>query len=304
MEKVRELISEMCEKTNISLRLVDFEKKEVFSNISVDERLIISNIMINNVNWELHLAQSNKAFLPFVKFTLSKLIKTENSIELLLEGKKNWSSFRQTSLCKAGKLILMECTDIDVVIEIVKDTYDKQNIYIEKVYNGILLVGDLEDEKEHGLSLRETILQSVGNRVYIAINCFDGTHNGFIDSYNDIKEIIEIGKALEITPEVYFAPEMNLEKAIYNLNDAYSKKLQEDYGNTFNKLSDELVQTLEEILNCNLSLSKAAKNLFIHRNTLMYRIEKLKKEIGLDIRIFKEATYLYILYINNKRRNR
>ncbi|MDU2157678.1 helix-turn-helix domain-containing protein, partial [Clostridium sp.] len=46
--------------------------------------------------------------------------------------------------------------------------------------------------------------------------------------------------------------------------------------------------------------SEAAKELYIHRNTLMYRIEKIKKETGFDIRNFKEATFLYILYMNSK----
>ena len=94
---------------------------------------------------------------------------------------------------------------------------------------------------------------------------------------------------------------MYLERAIFNLSDEYSQELREEYKDIFNGFNYELIQTLEEILKNDLSLTKAAKNLFIHRNTIMYRIEKIKKETGFDIRNFKEAIFLYILYINNNR---
>lgn len=52
---------------------------------------------------------------------------------------------------------------------------------------------------------------------------------------------------------------------------------------------DELVQTAKLFLGHNLNISIASKEGYMHRNTLIYRIEKIKKNIGLDIRIFNEA---------------
>lgn len=300
MDKVKEFIAEMCEETNISLKLSK-DNKEIFNNILSDEELVSDNISVVNETWKIYIHHSNKALLPFICFSLNKILKQEDSLELLIEGKKSWSSFKKTSLCRQGKAILIDCIDIDDIISIVRDTYSGQDVLVDKVQNKILIIGNLEDEKEHAFSLRETILQSVGNKVYLAIDDFDGTHEGLIKCNNNLIESINIGKALGVTPEVYIVKEMELERLVYNLNEKYAERLKIDYSYIFNKLSDELIKTLEEVLSCNLSLSKAAKNLFIHRNTLMYRIDKINKETGFDIRNFREAMILYIIYVNNKK---
>ena len=52
-----------------------------------------------------------------------------------------------------------------------------------------------------------------------------------------------------------------------------------------------LVKTLQNDLN----LSAASKQLFIHRNTLNYRLDKIKKDFGLDLRSFKDAVIFRII---------
>lgn len=51
----------------------------------------------------------------------------------------------------------------------------------------------------------------------------------------------------------------------------------------------ELVETAEAFLNCSLNVSETARSLFIHRNTLMYRLNKIERETGLNIRNFSDA---------------
>lgn len=53
--------------------------------------------------------------------------------------------------------------------------------------------------------------------------------------------------------------------------------------------SDELVETAKIFLKNNLNITSASKQGYMHRNTLIYRIEKIKRLIGLDIRCFDEA---------------
>lgn len=53
--------------------------------------------------------------------------------------------------------------------------------------------------------------------------------------------------------------------------------------------NDELVQTAQVFLSNNLNITLASKKGYMHRNTLIYRIDKIKRVIGLDIRIFEEA---------------
>ena len=51
----------------------------------------------------------------------------------------------------------------------------------------------------------------------------------------------------------------------------------------------ELSETAEAFFNCSLNVSETARSLFIHRNTLMYRLNKIEKETGLNIRNFSDA---------------
>lgn len=55
------------------------------------------------------------------------------------------------------------------------------------------------------------------------------------------------------------------------------------------KLSDEELGTINMFFNNNLNVSETARELFVHRNTLVYRLEKLQKQTGLDIRRFDDA---------------
>ncbi|WP_226670098.1 PucR family transcriptional regulator [Metabacillus litoralis] len=57
---------------------------------------------------------------------------------------------------------------------------------------------------------------------------------------------------------------------------------------------NELIHTIEAFLQSNLNASSTAKRLFIHRNSLQYRLEKLLEKTGLDIRIFSTAAFIFL----------
>lgn len=57
---------------------------------------------------------------------------------------------------------------------------------------------------------------------------------------------------------------------------------------------NELIHTIEAFLQSNLNASSTAKRLFIHRNSLQYRLEKLQEKTGIDIRIFSNAAFIFL----------
>ena len=59
--------------------------------------------------------------------------------------------------------------------------------------------------------------------------------------------------------------------------------------------SDELLETAEEFLNSNLNVSEAARKLYLHRNTMIYRLDKIERATGLNIRSFSDAVSFRIL---------
>jgi carbohydrate diacid regulator len=62
-------------------------------------------------------------------------------------------------------------------------------------------------------------------------------------------------------------------------------------------------KTVEKFFENSLNLSEAARNLYIHRNTLIYRLEKIQKITGLDLRNFEDAVLLKVLIMLGKSLN-
>ena len=90
-----------------------------------------------------------------------------------------------------------------------------------------------------------------------------------------------------------------------------SIKLQEVFGEYDpSNLDDEILTTVYQFMENSLNLSETSRQLFVHRNTLVYRLEKLQKTIGLDIRQFEDAMTFkiammvsdYMRYLQTKQR--
>ena len=83
-------------------------------------------------------------------------------------------------------------------------------------------------------------------------------------------------------------PESKLVEYLAELTDETTKEIFED---------EEMVETAEEFLQCSLNVSETARNLYMHRNTLLYRLDKIEKATGLNIRLFPDAVSFRVLMI-------
>lgn len=72
-------------------------------------------------------------------------------------------------------------------------------------------------------------------------------------------------------------------------------------GDARELLKDEdMVNTAEEFLENSLNVSETSRNLYMHRNTLMYRLDKIERVMGLNLRKFSDAVTFRIITILNK----
>ena len=58
---------------------------------------------------------------------------------------------------------------------------------------------------------------------------------------------------------------------------------------TVKEMCEEAMATINKFFENNLNISETARQLYVHRNTLVYRLERIEKAIGLDIRTFEDA---------------
>lgn len=65
-------------------------------------------------------------------------------------------------------------------------------------------------------------------------------------------------------------------------------------------LDDETLMTINKFFENSLNVSETSRQLYIHRNTLVYRLEKIQKSTGLDVRVFEDAlTFRIALMVSN-----
>ncbi len=110
-------------------------------------------------------------------------------------------------------------------------------------------------------------------------------------AYKNACTALEIGMVFYAEERVFFYQELGIGRLIYKLPpDLCEMFLEEVLGeNKEIDLDDETMVTIRKLFENNLNISETARQLYIHRNTLVYRLERIEKRLGMDIRTFEDA---------------
>jgi hypothetical protein len=121
-----------------------------------------------------------------------------------------------------------------------------------------------------------------------------------------LREAISLGRTYHVGSNIHMPWNLHLERVLNLLPDTDKKKIAEyilkrnDYF-----MDSETQMTLEQFFALDCNVSETAKKLYIHRNTLLYRLDKFKQETNLDVRTFSDAVLVKIsllLYKVTKRK--
>ena len=110
-------------------------------------------------------------------------------------------------------------------------------------------------------------------------------------SYKEAKMALDVGKIFYAEKNIIGYEKLGIGRLIYQLPINLCRMfMNEIFGDNLpDKLDEETLITIHKFFENSLNVSETARQLYIHRNTLVYRIEKLQKETGLDIRNFDDA---------------
>ena len=110
-------------------------------------------------------------------------------------------------------------------------------------------------------------------------------------SFKEAKMAIEIGNIFIEDKKVIAYTELGIGRLIYQLPVQLCRMfIKEIFGSRRPDMFDEeTLHTIEKFFENNLNVSETSRQLFIHRNTLVYRLDKLQKSTGLDLRVFEDA---------------
>ncbi len=184
---------------------------------------------------------------------------------------------------------------ISEAIDILKTIYIDTEVSILEYNEYIILLGTFEDIEDHISSITETIHNNLYKRCYISYY--------EVKDYNNINSLykegiykISLAKKYNISNRIFNEKSLLFESIVDSLSEEKKVKILSKFNDGFNKLDDDTINTIEVFFNCDLNLSESAKNLYVHRNTLIYRLDKIKKCTSYDIRNFNEAILFKIAF--------
>lgn len=220
-------------------------------------------------------------------------------VSLLLTGEK----VEEKVIKSSWPVITKEFDLINIYVEnynaellsYIKQLYLDSDIEIMFYNAKIIMIGKFEDTLEHVQSIRCTIESIVSGKCYISY-CK-------IDNYLSIKKYyenacykIDLAIKYNIIENIFDGNKLILEGIIDSVSNGMKDDIYEKFKNGISKLDNEMIRTMEVFFKCGLNLSESAKELYIHRNTLIYRLDKIQRYTNYDIRNFNEAVLLKIIF--------
>lgn len=125
--------------------------------------------------------------------------------------------------------------------------------------------------------------------------------HGLVRAVRLLRESVFLGKSFHVTRNVHLPWELGLERLVYSIPRAQRERFIEEVEGLDVVLEDgEVLTTLETFFQMNCNVSETAKRLYIHRNTLIYRLDKIKQETGLDVRNFADAVLMKLALLLDK----
>lgn len=176
----------------------------------------------------------------------------------------------------------------------------------EKTYVVIKSLDPSEDKEAQAKDTAEMLVDTMNTQAMVKVRV---SYGGIVaeikqvsSSYKEARMAMEVGRIFYQEKSIVSYGTLGIGRLIYQLQPSLCEVfLHEIYGNDIpDHLDEETLNTINKFFENNLNVSETSRQLFVHRNTLVYRIEKLQKMTGLDIRTFDDAlTFKIALMVVN-----
>lgn len=292
------------EERNVTLFSINYKNKSFIGCIngcSETERnyaILISELAQNSNLKEVELSRSEfcKAILTGdVNYT--QVVRYQNKYEM-----KDAPAF---------VLIILADVRHGEIINVLKNYSEGRADFISKIGDDQIVFVKFVDESnneyqsstEYAEFLRLSVYEETGVQVRIYVG---GTVKSLVDlasSYAQATTTLRMSTAMDEKGCVHSFKEYVLIKMLeempkYKLNEYLEILMDTDAKDIFN--DQEMIDTAEEFLENNLNVSETSRKLFLHRNTLTYRLDKIERSTGLNIRKFSDAVTFRLITVLSK----
>ena len=197
-------------------------------------------------------------------------------------------------------LLVRQMDNSDVAaVELIQRLFpDKQKDFVININESDVVVvkalpsADCNEEiHKIALGIEKALHDELGIKCVIGISTVAHHLRELADRYKEAQVAIDVGRVFESEKTIINYENLGLGRIIYQLpttlcemflNEVFKKK-------PIETLDEDTLETINKFFENNLNVSETSRKLYVHRNTLVYRLEKIKKITGLDLREFDHA---------------
>ena len=184
---------------------------------------------------------------------------------------------------------------VDVLAGLFPDKLQDFVLSINETDIAVVKQISVDTDAEELLRIAQGMEDTLKNELFVKTVIGIGTvaeHLRFLaDSYKEAQTAIDVGKVFDTEKSIINYENLGIGRLIYQLPTTLCDIFLSEVfkKNSIESLDQETLFTINKFFENNLNVSETSRKLFVHRNTLVYRLEKIKKLTGLDLRQFDHA---------------
>ncbi len=198
-----------------------------------------------------------------------------------------------------GETILPEeIRDITIIgSEDFVTSVDDKNVVVVKAFSGEAGSGEIRSFAE---SLAEAVKEKKKTELRVSYGTVVGDLKEVSRSYKEARMALDVGKIFLPDLRIAAYSRLGIGRLIYQLPLPLCRMFISEifHGRSPDDFDEETLTTIDKFFENSLNVSETSRQLFIHRNTLVYRLDKIEKTTGLDLRVFEDAiTFKIVLMV-------
>ena len=162
---------------------------------------------------------------------------------------------------------------------------------------GIIIVRELaanetyEDVDKVAHQVLEIVSKQTGSTCHVSYGTIVNEIREVSRSYKEAKMALDVGRIFFDDRDIIAYSSLGIGRLIYQLPIPLCKMFIKEIfdGRSPDEFDEETLMTINKFFENSLNVSETSRQLYIHRNTLVYRLDKLQKTTGLDLRVFEDA---------------
>lgn len=271
-----------------------------------EDALLKSNLKLGNNKATLYVEKKYELCIPILKYSIENKYRELFSIREqilvdIIEGKEVALDKVEKSLAFLPKGTVVFVISVhgnrQEALTLIQQLFKEQEVLATIYGDDIILIGSFDDIYEQASGIHDFILSELYSKCTISYSDLVYKVEHIKSAYEEARECIKLLKVFGIKEEILNYNKLLFEKTVYSIDSNFKSDLLDKFKDKFSMFEAEMITTIEEFINCDLNISDAAKKLYVHRNTLIYRLDKITKETGFDIRNFKEAAVFIVAFL-------